>query len=351
MNVSLVENFVAAVQAGAEEAVSAFSRTFDTDITMKVGKSGPFDAATFPADFWKPGLVLVLTIESQGVVIAVPSATGLVPEWCTEPDATGKSKLATFAQEWGMNLIPEQFFPEDNQAAVVPDIGKAVIDYGTIDKKAGYVELLVTQAEKTSAVYMVWPVLKPQEVLKTPDLPENSDDTAFPPPPVLSEAPLPVPSFIGTGSPFSGNSDMYDYEGGDFEGNLVKPPTTEDLPGFSQSLLKIRVPVAAVLARARKPIKTILELGIGSIIQFDKSCDDPLDLEIDRTIVGIGEAVKVGDKFGIRISTILLPKERFHKVEIRREGEHLKRQRQPQIIGKAPIKSLETTPQKRVRNG
>ncbi|HBT78271.1 MAG TPA: hypothetical protein DEB39_15410 [Planctomycetaceae bacterium] len=341
LNAQSVADFVASVDAGASEAAGAFARTFDSTVSLKSGNSGPFDAATFPPEFWKPGLALIMVIESQGVVILIPSATGLVPDWCKEPDATGKSKLATFAQEWGLNLLPEDFFADENLAGMVDNLGQNVIDYGKINESAGYVEILIEQEGKEHAAYMIWPILEPHEVLKVPEQPENVDIPGFALPAV------PVPSFIGQGAAFGGDLGEYGYDGDDFADAdpNSKPPTAEDLPGFSHSLLKVRVPVAAVLARARKPIKSILELGIGSVIQFDKSCDDPIELEIDRTIIGNGEAVKVGDKFGLRISTMLLPKERFRKVEIRRDGEYKKQKRLPQIIGKAPIKSLEPYPQ------
>ena len=116
----------------------------------------------------------------------------------------------------------------------------------------------------------------------------------------------------------------------------------EDLPGYARSVLKVKVPVATILARAKKPIKTVLELGVGSIIQFDKSCDEMLDIEVGQTIViAAAEAVKVGDKFGFRVSSVTLPEERFRRVEVRREGEYNVKLDSPQIIGKAPIKSFD----------
>lgn len=84
-----------------------------------------------------------------------------------------------------------------------------------------------------------------------------------------------------------------------------------DLPLYSRSLLRIMVPVVVTLARKRQPLSHILELGPGSIIQFDKSCDAMLELDVAARSVALGEAVKVGDKFGLRISSITLPDERF----------------------------------------
>ena len=54
-----------------------------------------------------------------------------------------------------------------------------------------------------------------------------------------------------------------------------------------------------------------MELGPGSIIQFTKSCEDLLELNVENQVIAQGEAVKVGDKFGLRITSMVLPEERF----------------------------------------
>ncbi len=88
-----------------------------------------------------------------------------------------------------------------------------------------------------------------------------------------------------------------------------------DLPVYSRSLLKIKVPVVVTLASKRQQLSRILEFGPGSIIQFDKSCEEMLDLDIGGRTVATGEAVKVGDKFGLRINSIVLPEERFRPIK------------------------------------
>ena len=58
-------------------------------------------------------------------------------------------------------------------------------------------------------------------------------------------------------------------------------------------------------ASQRKSIREIIELGPGSIVKFDKTCDEPLDLCIGDRLVAQGEVVKVGDKFGLKISGLV----------------------------------------------
>jgi len=85
----------------------------------------------------------------------------------------------------------------------------------------------------------------------------------------------------------------------------------QELPSYSRSLLRIQVPVIVTLASKRQPLGRIIELGPGSIIHFNKSCEEMLDLEVGGQSVAQGEPIKVGDKFGIRLTSLVMPNERF----------------------------------------
>jgi flagellar motor switch protein FliN/FliY len=77
------------------------------------------------------------------------------------------------------------------------------------------------------------------------------------------------------------------------------------LPTYARGLLKIRVPLQVTLASQRKCVQEITELGPGSIIKFDKTCDEPLELTIGDRPLAHGDVVKVGDKFGLRINGLV----------------------------------------------
>jgi flagellar motor switch protein FliN len=87
------------------------------------------------------------------------------------------------------------------------------------------------------------------------------------------------------------------------------------LPEYTRSLLHIQVPISVTLATKRQPIGQIMDLGAGSIIHFEKSCEEMLDLYVGEHAVAKGEAVKVGEKFGLRITSVILPEERFKPVD------------------------------------
>jgi len=80
---------------------------------------------------------------------------------------------------------------------------------------------------------------------------------------------------------------------------------------YWKSLLKIEADVAVTLAHQKLPVERILQFVPGVMIQFDKACDMPLSLEIDGSVIAEGEVVKVGDKFGLRITEISQRNERW----------------------------------------
>ena len=349
LNATASESFLGAISNGADEAASAFSRTFDAQVTFTAGAGGPLDIATLKSNFSMAGLAMSLLTEGRTILVLIPANTGLIPDWCKAPDATGKSKLSTFAQELGMNIAPDDFFPEDFQSEMVDNLAQAA-ENGKFGDDPGFAELIIDQGGKKTTALIIWPVRDQKAVFASQPAAEPAAATPAPVPAAAAPAPPPPPqpaaaaaSPFGSAFGFSPFPGVQDFSGdAGFDDSDQKRLSTEELPGFTKSVLRIRVPVAAVLARARRPIKAILELGIGSVIQFDKSCDELLELELDRTIVALGEAVKVGDKFGIRLSSVILPKERFRQVEVRKEGEYSRKPpRPPQIIGKAPIRSLE----------
>ncbi|MCA9131887.1 MAG: FliM/FliN family flagellar motor switch protein [Planctomycetales bacterium] len=86
------------------------------------------------------------------------------------------------------------------------------------------------------------------------------------------------------------------------------------LKPYCQSVLRIRVPLVVTLAQQSMRIDQVTQLEPGVLIQFDKPCDSPMTIEVGGQAIAQGEVVKTGDKFGIRIGSILKPAERFMKI-------------------------------------
>lgn len=69
-------------------------------------------------------------------------------------------------------------------------------------------------------------------------------------------------------------------------------------------ILRLEVPIIVKLADRKLTLNEVMRLGQGSIIEFFKSSEEPLELLVNNKVVGVGEAVKVGENFGLRITQI-----------------------------------------------
>jgi flagellar motor switch protein FliN/FliY len=84
------------------------------------------------------------------------------------------------------------------------------------------------------------------------------------------------------------------------------PPTPPGAPAHpdAQRILCLEVPVIVRLAERTMPLSEIVGLSTGAIIEFDKPADSQLDLMINNKCVGQGQAVKVGENFGLRVTNV-----------------------------------------------
>ena len=301
LSASIAAEVVEACRAGAAEAAAALARGLDVQVTLSVGEPGPIDVHSLPAELTGPGLAIVLVVESQGALLLIPESSGLVPDWSASPDATGQSKLATLAQELGMLLLPEQYMPGDFKASYVRSLAGALARGMPCDGAVSLPLELSSSGEAKGVMPLVWPIAKPAAVVGSGVA--QGKGKPEPKPSARPDAPAgqsPAPAATRRGP--------------------RRAASLENLPNYAKSLLRIRVPVIVTLAEKKQSLGRTVELGPGSIIQFDKSCEEMLELDVADLPVAMGEAVKVGDKFGLRITSMVLPEERFKAVRPNKPG-------------------------------
>ncbi|MDP1238431.1 flagellar motor switch protein FliN, partial [Klebsiella pneumoniae] len=89
-------------------------------------------------------------------------------------------------------------------------------------------------------------------------------------------------------------------------------PTTAGGPaGDINMILDIPVQLTVELGRTRIPIKNILQLAQGSVVELDALAGEPMDVLVNGYLIAPGEVVVVNDKFGIRLTDIVTPSERM----------------------------------------
>ncbi len=71
-----------------------------------------------------------------------------------------------------------------------------------------------------------------------------------------------------------------------------------------ERILGLPVPVTVILAERDMTVDMIVEIAVGTIIEFDDSFDSELTLQVANRTIGYGQGVKIGENFGMRVSRI-----------------------------------------------
>ena len=91
-------------------------------------------------------------------------------------------------------------------------------------------------------------------------------------------------------------------------------PTPANAPRDIDMVLDIPVQLTVELGRTRIPIKQILQLAQGSVIELDGLAGEPMDVLVNGCLIAQGDVVVVNDKFGIRLTDIVTPSERMRRL-------------------------------------
>lgn len=269
--------------AKSAEIAAALQRTLAiTDTVIEWDEPRAWTAAPLSEECRGQGLVMQLAGKSQQAALLIGGSGGYLPAWFRKPDQKQQVNLIELAQELGMLLLPEEWDLTQFHTAAAEDLETALEAAG-LGEQTGCLPFTLKASTGKCSGLLVLPVQDASRLFSAGT-------------PVIRAAAKAVPENAPRGSSPT-------------RGRVI--PTYERLPKYTRSLLKIDVPLRVVLAEKKQSLAAIMELGPGSIIQFTKSCEDLLELHVENQIVAQGEAVKVGDKFGLRITSMVMPEERF----------------------------------------
>ncbi len=91
-------------------------------------------------------------------------------------------------------------------------------------------------------------------------------------------------------------------------GSLAGRPSDLDM------IMDIPVQLTVELGRTKMPIKNLLQLAQGSVVELSAMAGEPLDVLINGFLIAQGEVVVVNDKLGIRLTDIITPAERLRRI-------------------------------------
>ena len=90
-------------------------------------------------------------------------------------------------------------------------------------------------------------------------------------------------------------------------------------PGFPnvnnlELLLDVEMPVSISFGRAQLPLKDVLKLNIGSLVELDRTVSDPVEIIVSNSVIARGEVVVVDGNLGVRIDQVMSRQERLRNL-------------------------------------
>lgn len=298
--------------------------------------AGPLTAA---------GVVVAFILGEQGgYLLALPESLPL-PVWASEPDPDIEQqvRLQKLALACQSGILPEDWQDCTAHAQPTQDLA-TVIQWSSPLADAQVLPLYVEhnsapqpppQADGTVAAEAAETPMADADEAATAD--SKTDDSAEAPTEaaVLAELPEPPvtstegrsafyligpvetpPAQLEVESPTSAGFEEADFRAAEedpfpFEGAFQEADqSSAELLERIRRLLPLKVPVSVRLAEMKIEMSSLINLSPGMLLVFPKSCDDLLDLYVNNKLYAQGEAVKIGEKFGLKINDVGTQKQR-----------------------------------------
>ena len=79
-------------------------------------------------------------------------------------------------------------------------------------------------------------------------------------------------------------------------------------------ILDVPVTLSLEVGRARLPIRNLLQLNQGSVVELERGAGESLDVYVNGTLIAHGEVVTINDRFGVRLTDVVSPRERIRRL-------------------------------------
>ncbi len=236
-----------------------------------------------PEAFFGPGVAIRIET-TGGTILGLLPASFPLPEWHLQPNEQESARLAALGDSWAAHLVPTDATVERNAAEPAQDLSSIALQFANADSCLLPLNPEGCDGDTLRTMYLL---ACPAAVAE----PARVAPAAAPEEPV--EVYEPPQRHVAPRQEFRG-----------------------DDPRRARLTRLLNVPVQVVVRLAEKKVELdqLLGLGPGSLITFDKNCEDLLDLYVNNRLYGRGEAVKIGEHFGLKIDEVGSVKQREERV-------------------------------------
>ena len=81
-----------------------------------------------------------------------------------------------------------------------------------------------------------------------------------------------------------------------------------------ERILDLPLVIHVELGHRRMRVSDLLQVAVGSVLELDTAAGAPLGIYANQTLIAQGEAVVVGERYGVRVTEILTPSERVKRL-------------------------------------
>lgn len=99
--------------------------------------------------------------------------------------------------------------------------------------------------------------------------------------------------------------------------STASPATTDEgePPRALDLLLDVELPISVSFGRTQLPLKDVIKLTTGSIVELNRSVSEPVEIIVNNCVIARGQVVVVEGNFGIRIQQIISRQERLRTLK------------------------------------
>ena len=286
-----IEQIVEACRAQLPAVSDTFRGCLDCELRLSFGEQKPYAQGALAA-LEGPGLAVSLVVGEQGLVLLIPEPIPL-PNWSRHPSISENNRLQSFAQELSLQVVPPELEADRYFATYVENL-RGFAEQTQIETSARILELaafLVDAAEGDPPLATIAVIV-----------PARFNVTA------LDEA---IQSQAAAASMESEEAESNRDAGPGAMPDLETPEVVSSETGLSLNqalralrIMNVPVTVSVRLAERKMPLGQVVALVPGSLVPFNKSCEDLLDLFVNNYRYCQGEAIKIGENFGLKIAHI-----------------------------------------------
>ena len=287
----LTEELIDQIFEGCRSNIADLAQSLSTNLSMEVQlepgeeANGSEDILSKVSD--QPGIVVTLQFDGFGILCLIPESLP-IPDWYRSPNDSQNSQLQTLPMEWSAGMVPMELEAVEEKTVTCENL-RAHLEASQPAESVRMLELTATVADggvgdTPAVIHLVLPV-------ENAILEQAGDDSA-----------------LGDESAAEGESAAEESaaasEAGPVAAAPAPPPAPIDpvLEKRKQRINKVPVSLIVRIATRKMEVQQLREIAPGTLLMFDQPCDSLLDVFVDNRLYCRGEAVKIGEQFGIKIN-------------------------------------------------